>query len=156
MDTIIQVPVKVYSESRHGLPQYAKMFDSGMDVRVNLVNPDEPLIIPQGGKVIIPTGLYFAIPSGYEFQVRPRSGTSYKTTLKIANSPGTIDATYRGELGLIVENTGVFQLVINDGDRIAQIVLAPVVQCVWQTSTSKELLGTTDRGEGGFGSTGHD
>lgn len=151
--TIIRVPVQVYSESRHPLPSYARMFDSGMDVCANLPDANIPISLSTGDKRIVPTGLFFAIPPGYEFQVRPRSGTSLKTSLKISNSPGTIDSPYRGELGIIVENIGQ-HFTINDGDKIAQLVLAPVVQCHWQQVDSKDALGSTDRGSGGFGSTG--
>lgn len=150
---MITVPVDVYSESRHGLPEYARLYDSGMDIRANLVDA-KPLTLYRGSKVIIPTGLYFAIPPGYEFQVRPRSGTSFKTSLCVVNAPGTIDSQYRGALGIIIENRGD-QLTIADGERIAQLVLAPVVQCEWQRVESKEALGATARGEGGFGSTGN-
>lgn len=146
------VPVSVYSTSRHSLPEYAKLYDSGMDIRANLVD-GKPLTLYRGTKLAVPTGLFFAIPVGYEFQVRPRSGLSLNTGLKISNSPGTIDANYRGELLILLENLGD-QLSIHDGDRIAQLVLAPVVRCVWFEVDAVSNLGTTDRGESGFGSTG--
>ncbi len=153
METVIEVPVKIYSESRHSWPDYAKRFDSGMDVRVFLPDAQSTLTLVTGAKAVLPTGLYVGIPPGYELQVRPRSGTSIKTGLRIANSPGTIDSNYRGEIGIIVENTGP-DYIIQDGERIAQLVLAPVVKCVWKSYTSRDDLGSTDRGAGGFGSTG--
>lgn len=149
---MINVVVDIYSESHHPLPDYARLFDSGMDLQAYL--PNGSLLVPADQTVIVPTGLYVAIPPGYEFQIRPRSGTSYKTRLRISNPPGTIDSGYRGELGILLDNHGS-QLSLSDGDRVAQMVLAPVIKCVWNQVTNKDLLGSTDRGEGGFGSTGH-
>lgn len=145
--------VEVYSESRHELPQYAHMFDAGMDVQAFLPNPTDVLVLYPHAKIIVPTGLYFAIPNGFEFQVRPRSGMSYKTSVKISNAPGTIDAPYRGELGIILENTGP-QFEITDGLKIAQLVLAPVFHCIWKRVPDRSLLPETPRSTGGFGSTG--
>ena len=145
--------VEVYCESRHGLPQYAHMFDAGMDVQAFLPNTSDTLILYPNGKLIVPTGLYFAIPNGFEFQVRPRSGLSYKTSVKISNAPGTIDSPYRGELGIILENTGP-QFTINDGDKIAQLVLAPVFHCTWKQVPNRSDLSETPRSCNGFGSTG--
>lgn len=150
-----EVIVDIYSESRHGLPEYARMFDSGMDVRANLSNPDSIRTILPGCTDLIPTGLFVAIPPGYEFQVRPRSGLSLKTKLRVANAPGTIDSPYRGEICIIMENIGTDTLTLADGDRAAQLVLSPVLKCVWNQVVHKSDLSTTDRGEGGFGSTGH-
>lgn len=146
------IPVQVYCESRHGLPVYAHMFDSGMDVCANLPVEGSSIIVPADGTVIVPTGLFVAVPPGYEFQVRPRSGMSYKTGLRIANSIGTIDAPYRGEIGVIIWNTGP-DFRIDDGKEIAQLVLAPVYVCKWVSVTSKDQLPETSRGTGGYGST---
>jgi len=129
------------------------MFDSGMDVRANLPDEHEPLVIGAGKTVIVPTGLYVATPPGYEFQARPRSGISLKTGIRIANSIGTIDSPYRGEIGIIVWNTGD-DYTVNDGDKIAQLVLAPVYICEWNIVSSKQSLPDTSRGDGGYGSTG--
>lgn len=106
------------------------------------------------GVAIVPTGLYMAIPAGYELQIRPRSGNSAKTNIRIANSPGTIDSDYRGEIGVIVDNKGSAVLTINKGDRIAQGVFAIVPKVEFSVVDKKEYLGTTERGAGGFGSTG--
>lgn len=151
---MIKVPVKVYSESRHPLPSYARLFDSGMDAIANLPVKDSSIFLNSREKQLIPTGLFVAIPPGYEIQVRPRSGTSLKTDLRVSNTPGTIDSPYRGEICIIAENIGVDPLEIKDGAKIAQLVLAPVVECVWEPVESKEALGTTDRGIGGFGHSG--
>lgn len=110
--------------------------------------------IAGNGVAIIPTGLYMAIPAGYELQIRPRSGNSAKTNIRIANSPGTIDSDYRGEIGIIVDNKGEATLKINKGDRIAQGVFAVVPKAGFSVVDKKEYLGTTERGTGGFGSTG--
>jgi dUTP pyrophosphatase len=148
-----EIEVKVYSESRHGLPEYAKLYDSGMDVRANLLLPNTTWQILAGMKVIIPTGLFVAIPPGFELQVRPRSGLSLKTDIKVSNSPGTVDSPYRGEIGIIIENIGDEIFDLKDGDKIAQLVLAPVYKCVWKP-VPKNDLGKTDRDDGGYGSTG--
>lgn len=146
------VPVKAWFDLKHefGKPKYETIGAAGMDVRANEWNSIEPKETK-----LIPTGIFMAIPLGYELQVRPRSGLSLKTKFRISNSPGTIDSDYRGELCIIAENThGVDTFYINLGDRIAQIVLQEVPQLVWDEVLTKEHLPSTDRGEGGFGSTG--
>lgn len=144
-----RAPVKVVNKSKHGLPQYETSGASGMDAKANL---DVPQIEVRPGEIVlVPTGLYVEIPMGLEIQARPRSGLSYKTKMRVSNSPGTIDSCYRGEIKIIMENTGEDGFLIKDGDRIAQLVLCPVIRCEW---VEVEQLTETDRGEGGFGSTG--
>lgn len=149
----MNVPVKIYTEFNHthGLPEYAAFGDAGMDVRAN-----EHVVIRPQETTLVKTGIYTAIPYGYEIQVRPRSGLSRKTKMRIPNSPGTIDHAYRGELCIIVENISVDgdDIAVALGDRIAQIVLKEVPRIEWDPVGSKEELGTTERGDGGFGSTG--
>ncbi len=149
MNTVVHIYTEYLNHS-HGLPQYETQGASGMDVRANewtVVSPKETKLIK--------TGLYMAIPEGFEIQVRPRSGLSLKTPLRIANTPGTIDADYRGEVCIIVTNThSVENVIINAGDRIAQLVLQRVPQINWETVESKDQLPSTERGSGGFGSTG--
>lgn len=135
-----------------GLPQYQTIGAAGADVRANFP-PDarDGLTIAPGARALVPTGLRMAIPEGYEVQVRPRSGLALKQGLTIPNSPGTIDSDYRGPVGVILLNAGSAPVVIAHGDRIAQLVVAPVVQAVFETA---ETLDETGRGAGGFGSTG--
>jgi len=133
-----------------GLPQYATQGSAGADVRANL--PERRAItLSAGGRVLVPTGLRLAIPDGYEVQIRPRSGLALHHGITLPNSPGTIDADYRGPLGVIVMNAGDQDFVIEHGMRIAQMVVAPVVQARFH---AVEDLETTLRGAGGFGSTG--
>lgn len=130
------------------LPSYETASAAGMDIRAAL---EEPITIKKGERVLIPTGLQMALPQGYEAQIRPRSGLAIKNGITMLNSPGTIDADYRGEIKVIAINHGGEDFTVNHGDRIAQMVIAPVVQL-----PIKEVqeLGETERGEGGFGSTG--
>jgi dUTP pyrophosphatase len=130
------------------LPTYATAGAAGMDL---LAAVSSETIIPRGGRALIPTGLKIALPSGYELQVRPRSGLALKHGIVLPNSPGTIDADYRGELQLIVMNLGDAPFTVVRGMRIAQAVIAPVVRAAWQEVAE---LPATARGEGGFGSTG--
>jgi dUTP pyrophosphatase len=146
---IPKAPVRVINKSKHPLPQYETSGASGMDVKANLET--DKMMISSGETALVPTGLFVEIPPGLEIQVRPRSGMSLKTKMRVCNSPGTIDSCYRGEVKVIMENTGVEPFAINDGDRIAQLVLCPVIQVQWQET---ETLSETDRGVGGFGSTG--
>lgn len=132
------------------LPQYESRDAAGADIRACLENRDQ-LVIKPGQRVLVPTGLKFEIEKGYEVQVRPRSGLSLKTHLLVVNSPGTIDADYRGEVKVILGNFGQNDEVINHGDRIAQIVVAPILQVKFEKTS---ILSETKRGEGGFGSTG--
>lgn len=130
------------------LPSYAHVTDAGMDICSN-----EEVLLEPGTTKIVHTGIAVAIPNGYEIQVRPRSGLSLKTPLRIANAPGTIDSEYRGEIGIIVTNTGTGNYVIDKGVKIAQLVLAPTPKILWEEVESVENLGTTERGKGGYGST---
>jgi len=132
------------------LPGYESAGAAGADVRASLANRDT-LVIAPGERKLVPTGLAFEIPIGFEIQVRPRSGLSLKTSLMVVNSPGTIDADYRGEVQIILGNLGARAEIIKHGDRIAQLVLAPVIRAGYQVVAE---LGETARGEGGFGSTG--
>lgn len=128
------------------MPAYAHASDAGMDVR-----SVRELVIPPGGRALVPTGLVVNLPAGYEAQVRPRSGLALKAGVTVLNSPGTIDAGYRGEIGVILANFGQDDFKVNVGDRIAQLVIAPVLQPVVVETTEVD---STDRGAGGFGSTG--
>lgn len=140
--------VKVVNRSRHNLPSYETTSSAGMDIRANLETPIElkPL-----ERVLIKTGLFIEIPEGFECQVRPRSGLALKKGISVLNSPGTIDADYRGEIGVILINLSQESVAIKDGERIAQLVFAKVDQAEWVETV---VLSETDRGEGGFGSTG--
>ena len=131
------------------LPSYATSGAAGMDL---LAAVTSDLIIPPGGRALVPTGLTIALPPGFELQLRPRSGLALKNGITLPNSPGTIDEDYRGEVGVIVLNTGAEPFTVTRGMRIAQAVLAPVVRGYWEEVAS---LDDTDRGAGGFGSTGH-
>ena len=132
------------------LPKYETAGAAGADLRASMPNQENMTIAP-GKRVLVPTGLSYEIPEGYEVQVRPRSGMSLKTNLLIVNSPGTIDCDYRGEIKIIIGNFGEDDAVIEHGDRIAQMVIAPVTQA---TLVETSILSDTDRGAGGFGSTG--
>lgn len=128
------------------LPEYATPASAGVDLRAS-----EGCVIPPGGRALVPTGLRIALPEGYEAQIRPRSGLALKHGITLPNSPGTIDADYRGEIGVILMNLGSEPFAVEPGDRIAQMVFAPVTRVVW---CEAEELDATERGEGGFGSTG--
>ena len=132
------------------LPAYETAQAAGMDLRA-AVPEDQPLTLRPGARHAAPTGLTFALPPGFEGQVRPRSGLAAKSGVTCLNTPGTIDADYRGEVKVILINLGEEDVVIRRGDRIAQLIIAPVVQAVW---TEVESLDDTQRGAGGFGSTG--
>lgn len=130
------------------LPSYESAFAAGMDLRAALA---EPFVLKPGQRALIPTGLQMALPQGYEAQIRPRSGLAFKQGITMLNTPGTIDADYRGEVKVLAINHGSEPFLINHGDRIAQMVIAPVQQF---TVEEADDLPETDRGEGGFGSTG--
>jgi dUTP pyrophosphatase len=149
----VEVKIKKLShfDESFKLPSYETTGAAGADVRASLGN-GEKLLIKPGERVLVPTGLSMEIPHGYELQVRPRSGLSFKTGLMVLNSPGTIDSDYRGEVKIILGNLGSSDEIINHGDRVAQLVLAPVVQARYVETNDD--LSTTDRGTGGFGSTG--
>ncbi len=132
------------------LPAYETAQAAGMDLRA-AVPQDEPLVLRPGSRFAVPTGLAFALPPGFEGQVRPRSGLAFKHGVTCLNTPGTIDADYRGEVKVILINHGEEDFVIRRGERIGQLVIAPVVQAVW---AEVETLDETARGAGGFGSTG--
>ncbi len=140
--------VKIVNNSKHPLPNYETDFSAGMDLRASL---DEPIVIESFKRVIIPTGLFIELPIGYEGQVRPRSGLALKHGITVLNSPGTIDADYRGEVKVILINLSDQPFVINDGDRIAQLVVSAHSRVLW---IETDQLAASDRGEGGFGSTG--
>lgn len=140
--------VKVVNKSKWALPQYETAQSAGMDLRANL---DSPVTLMPFQRAMVPTGLYIALENGYEAQVRPRSGLAAKHGITVLNSPGTIDADYRGEIKVILVNLSDKSFTIEDGERIAQIVFAPCTQASW---TEVEELDKTTRGAGGFGSTG--
>lgn len=142
------VKVKIINTSGYELPAYATQASAGMDVRASVT---EAVTLPPLGRALIPTGLRIALPEGYECQIRPRSGLALRNGITILNSPGTIDADYRGEIGIIIINLGSEPFTVNPGERIAQMVIAPVTQAVWEPCTR---LDDTDRGDGGFGHTG--
>ena len=132
------------------LPDYATAGAAGMDLRA-AVPADYPVILQPGQRALIPTGLRFAIPDGFEAQIRPRSGLALKFGIGMVNAPGTIDSDYRGPVGVLLINFGDAPFTISRGDRIAQIVFAPVARAEW---IEMEALAATERGDGGFGSTG--
>ena len=140
--------IKIVNHSHHPLPAYATALSAGMDLRANL---DSPIVLPPLGRALIPTGLFMAIPAGYEAQVRPRSGLALKKGITLLNTPGTIDADYRGEIMVLLINFSQEDFVINDGERIAQMVLAKHEQCDF---IEVEELDETERGAGGYGHTG--
>ncbi len=142
------VPVKIINKSSHPLPSYQTSQSAGMDLRAN--NP-EPIVLKPLMRVIVPTGLFIELPEGYEAQIRPRSGLAAKKGIGLVNSPGTIDADYRGEIGVIVVNLSNEDFTIENGERIAQMVIAKHEVASWQ---EVESLNESDRGSGGFGSTG--
>ncbi len=146
-DVAIQVVRLPHAEGL-ALPAYATEGAAGMDL---LAAVTAPLVIAPGGRALVPTGLCIALPAGFELQVRPRSGLALKNGIMLANSPGTIDEDYRGELGIIVLNGGESPFTVERGMRIAQAVVAPVTRAVWQEVPA---LPATVRGAGGFGSTG--
>jgi len=140
--------VRITNKSHHPLPTYATDHSAGMDLRANL---DAPLTLAPGQRALIPTGLYLELPEGTEAQVRPRSGLAFKHGLTVLNSPGTIDADYRGEVGVLLINHGHDPFTINDGDRIAQLVVARYIRVSFAESAD---LRASERGAGGFGHTG--
>ena len=140
--------VEIINKSKHQLPAYATNLSAGMDLRANL---DEPIVLEPLQRALVPTGLFMALPEGYEAQVRPRSGLAIKKGITVLNSPGTVDADYRGEVCVILVNLSSEPFTITDGERIAQMVIARHEQVEWQPV---EVLGDTERGAGGFGHTG--
>ena len=144
----ITMKVQIINKSKHSLPQYATSSSAGMDLRANL---DNPIVLKPLQRCLVPTGLYIALPEGFEAQIRPRSGLALKKGITLLNTPGTIDADYRGEIGVIVINLSAEDFIIEDGERIAQMVIARYEQAEWQ---EVEVLEDTERGAGGFGHTG--
>ena len=140
--------VKVINTSQHPLPAYETIASAGVDLRANLT---DVIILKPLGRTLVKTGIFIEIPEGYEAQVRPRSGLALKKGITVLNSPGTIDADYRGEIGVILINLSNEDFVIENGERIAQLVFSSVEQAQW---IEVEMLSETHRGEGGFGSTG--
>tara|TARA_B100001029_G_C14779885_1_gene295937 strand:+ start:89 stop:523 length:435 start_codon:yes stop_codon:yes gene_type:complete len=140
--------INIVNKSKHDLPNYSTNNSAGMDIRANI---NKPIVIKPLERVIIKTGLFIELPVGYEAQVRPRSGLAFKKGITVLNSPGTIDSDYRGEIAVILVNLSSEEFVINDGERIAQMVIAKHEKAVW---TEVEDLEGTERGSGGFGSTG--
>ena len=144
----MSVRIQIINKSRHQLPEYATPLSAGVDLRANI---DAPIVMPPLGRALVPTGLFMALPKGYEAQVRPRSGMALKQGVTVLNSPGTIDADYLGEIGVILINLSDVEVKINDGDRIAQMVIGKYEQVVFD---EVEKLDETERGSGGFGHTG--
>lgn len=142
------VQIKVINKGHHALPEYATPQSAGLDLRANI---EQPIVLKPLQRCLVPTGLYIALPEGYEAQVRPRSGLSYKHGITVINSPGTIDADYRGEIGVLLVNLSDKEFVVNDGERVAQMVIARCEQAVFEPV---EVLDDTERGAGGYGHTG--
>jgi dUTP pyrophosphatase len=140
--------VRIINKSKHPLPTYATSAAAGMDLRANL---DSPIVLKSLERTLVPTGLFIELPIGSEAQIRPRSGLAFKNGLTVLNSPGTIDADYRGEVKVILVNLSKEDFTINDGERIAQMVIAKHEQAEWVEVSE---LQESDRGAGGFGSTG--
>ncbi len=140
--------VKIINRSHHPLPAYATELSAGMDLRAFV---REPIVLAPLERKLIPTGLSIELPAGYEAQVRPRSGLAYKHGITVLNSPGTIDADYRGEIGVVLVNLSDQPFTIEDGERIAQLIVARYKRVSWQTA---EELSESERGSGGFGHTG--
>ncbi len=140
--------VKIVNKSNYDLPHYATELSAGMDIKANI---EEAISVGSLERVMVPTGLFIELPAGYEAQIRPRSGLAAKYGVTVCNSPGTIDADYRGEIKIVLVNLSKDTFVINPGERIAQMVIAKYEKIEWE---AVETLSETDRGEGGFGSTG--
>ena len=141
--------IEIVNKSHHDLPIFATLLSAGMDLRAFL--PESSIVLKPGARALIPTGLHIALPGGFEAQVRPRSGLAYKKGVTVLNSPGTIDAEYRGDVGVILINHSSEPFEVCDGERIAQMVIAKYEKITWREVSE---LSSTDRGEGGFGSTG--
>ena len=142
------IPIKIINKSEHELPSYQTTASAGMDLRAN---NEDPIMLKPLERAIIPTGIYIELPVGYEAQIRPRSGLAGKKGISLVNSPGTIDADYRGEIGVILVNLSNEPFTVEKGERIAQMVIAKHEQAQW---VLVDELGESERGAGGFGSTG--
>lgn len=144
----MEIKVEIINKGKHPLPEYATILSAGMDIRANL---DQPVLLKPLERKLVPTGLFIALPAGFEAQVRPRSGLAFKKGVTVLNTPGTIDADYRGEVGVILVNISSEDFTIEDGERIAQLIIAKHEQASWVEVVE---LSSTERGAGGFGSTG--
>ena len=144
-----RIKVKIINRSHHPRPQYGTFEAAGMDVRAYL--PEGPVTLKAGDRALIPTGLYIQLPQGYECQIRPRSGLALNQGITIANSPGTVDADYRGEIGVILINLGKNDFTVNDGERICQMVIKQYSHVEWEET---DRLDRTAREDGAFGHTG--
>jgi dUTP pyrophosphatase len=144
----MKTTIKIKNLSKHPLPKYQTVLSAGMDLHANI---DSPIAIQPGQREIISTGLFLELPEGFEAQIRPRSGLAFKHGITVLNSPGTIDADYRGEIKVLLINHGQATFEINDGERIAQMVIAEYASIQWEETTQ---LNDTERGEGGYGSSG--
>ena len=140
--------IEIINRSKHPLPKYNTLLSAGMDLYANI---NQEILLKPMQRALIKTGLFIALPDNYEAQIRPRSGLAYKKGITVLNSPGTIDADYRGEIGVILINLSEDDFVVKDGVRIAQMIVAPYTKAQW---LDVEELSITERGEGGFGSTG--
>src|SRR5688572_12590263 len=140
--------IKVINQSRHELPAYQTELSAGLDLRANL---ESPILLKPLQRALVPTGLFLELPAGFEAQIRPRSGLAYKHGVTVLNSPGTIDADYRGELKVLLVNLSNEPFAIQNGERIAQLIIATYVRANWE---EVKELSVTERNEGGFGSTG--
>lgn len=140
--------IKIVNKSKHKLPEYSTGLSAGIDLRANL---DEEVVLKPLERRLIPTGLFIELPEGYEAQIRPRSGLAVKHGITVLNTPGTIDADYRGEIGVILVNLSSEEFVVKDGERICQMVIARHEKAEWE---EVEILAETERGAGGFGHTG--
>jgi dUTP pyrophosphatase len=140
--------VQIINKSKHATPNYETIGSAGMDLRANI---NEPIILKPLERTIVKTGLFIALPVGFEAQVRPRSGLAAKKGITVLNSPGTVDADYRGEIGVILVNLSNEDFIVNDGERIAQLIIAKHERVNWEEVI---VLSETERGAGGFGSTG--
>jgi dUTP pyrophosphatase len=141
--------VKIVSCSKHPLPAYETIASAGMDLRANI---DEPIMLKPLERALVPTGIFIELPVGYEAQVRPRSGLAFKKGVTVLNTPGTIDADYRGEVKVILVNLSNEDFLVNDGERVAQMIVSAHEKVEW---TQVDELIDTERGAGGFGHTGH-
>ena len=144
----IDMKIKVINKSKHPLPNYETELSAGMDIRANI---DAPITLAPLERTLVKTGIFLELPKGYEAQVRPRSGLALKKGITCLNTPGTIDADYRGEVGVILVNLSNQNFIIEDGERIAQIIIAKHERAEWELTNE---LSETERGSGGFGSTG--
>ncbi len=140
--------IRIVNQSKHALPHYETALSAGMDLRANL---EEPVLLKSLERALIPTGLFIELPEGFEAQIRPRSGLAIKKGISLVNSPGTIDADYRGEIKIIMINLSNDEFIVQDGERIAQMIISRHEKAQWM---EVETLNETERGEGGFGHSG--